>query len=346
MNSIQTLGWLTGLRMALAGALAFYFCCALRWPDAYWSVVTVAAVTRPGVSNTLAKVVARIFGTVVGAAAAYLILVFFMGHNLIVITLYFLVLIVPSYISLQKNLLSYAGIATNLTLTLVMATSIFSGEPARTMVDRIFEVLVGVLCVGVVTALLAYCFPQKKAEGQSLVVKLREACSELKQWKSCGLQFKAAITIAGVASLTFMPWLYWQYPGGFWAVLSCFFIMEESFVNSQRKGWLRFLSHVIAAVVGGVSVVLVAGHTVLFAIPLVFGFFVFGYVMAGKSALNGSGNTMGIALAVMLLANINVQSNLDVVAARFFNVILGIGVGLLAVYAVEKSQRRIETLIH
>jgi uncharacterized membrane protein YccC len=340
MYSIQKLGWVTGLKMALSGALAFYLCKVLSRPDAYWSVVTVAAVTRPGFSNTVGKIILRIVGTLVGAITAYIILFFFLGQSHIIIALYFLVLIVPGYISLQKNIFSYAGVATSLTLTLVIATSIVSGNVFQTMSDRVIEVLIGVLCVSIVTVLLECFFPKKGAEGESLSVKFRQAYSELVQWGNCGSQLKAAILIAGVASLVFAPWLYWQYPGGFWAVISCFFIMEESFVNAQRKGWFRFLSHAVAAAVGGISVILIAGHTVLLAIPLVLGFFVFGYLMAGKSALSASGNTMGIALAVMLLANINAQSGLDVVAARFFNVIGGIAVGLCAVYVVQRRQGR------
>jgi uncharacterized membrane protein YccC len=340
MYSIQKLGWLTGLKMALAGALAFCFCCALSRYEGYWSVVTVAAVTRPGFSNTIGKIILRIGGTIVGAVAAYLILFFFLGNNLIILILFFAVLIVPCYVSLQKTIFSYAGIATSLTLTLVLATSIYSGTLLQTMSDRLVEVWIGVFCVGIVAVMLEYFFPKKEAEDERLLMQFRHAYGELVQWKDTKSKLKAAMVIAGVASLVFAPWLYWQYPGGFWAVISCFFIMEESFVNSQRKGWFRFLSHVIAAVAGIISVVLVAGHTFLLIIPMALCFFAFGYLMVTKSVLKASGNTMAIALAVMLLADVNSLPVFGDIAARFLNVVAGIGVGLLAVYVVQRKRRQ------
>jgi uncharacterized membrane protein YccC len=127
--------------------------------------------------------------------------------------------------------------------------------------------------------------------------------------------------------LTLLPWLIFRYPGGFWAPISCFFILEESVEKTQQKSKYRFISHLLAALFGMVSVIALHEHTKLLFIPLSIGFIACSYVLSLNRSYNTTGNTMGIALSIMLLAE--PSSSQEIIIARFLNVMLGIAVGLL-----------------
>jgi uncharacterized membrane protein YccC len=339
MNNNQKSAILTGTKMMLAGSMAFFIYLFLPWPYGFWTVVTVAAVTRPGLTNTLGKITTRIIGTLIGCVLAYFILQVNKDNSVIMILLFFPVVVLSSYIALQKTLFNYAGIIIGLTITIILSTSLMSGNLVQTMLYRIIDVLIGIACIAIVNIAIRVVFPKKETVIQNLGAQFRQAFQNLIQWKENKTLIKTSFVVALAASLTFFPWIYWRYPGGYWATISCFLIMEESLKDVQRKSWLRFFSHVITALIGGASAILIGEHTIWLLIPLAISFFIFGYMMVSSKSLSSTGNSMGIALSVMLLASPGVSSSLHIVAARFCNVIGGIAVGLLMIYLMQKFIR-------
>ena|SRR3990167_8754669 len=320
---------LTGVKLSTACALAFILYTAFHWPYGYWSVVSVAAVTRPGLSFTLNKAMMRIVGTVIGAMLGYLIGWIATGNVIVVMCFFFMGIIVSSYVALQKSLMSYCGIIFGLTLTLVLASGLMTNQLFGMAVYRTIEVIVGIACILVVNSLLRLFFPRKEALKAPFIREFRLAWKKLLEFKNNKPLFFTAVRIAVAASLTFLPWVIFRYPGGYWATISCFFIMEESTMRVQEKGWMRFISHVIVAVIGVVIAFIVGNHLWYLLFPILIIYFALGYLMVSHSTFSTSCNTMGIALAIMLLANPGLASTLGVILSRFLNVIGGIGVGIL-----------------
>ena len=326
--------------MMLAGGLAFWIYLYLPWPFGFWTVVSVAAVIRPGFTNTFGKILMRIVGTIIGGVLAYFIYIASAGNNFLMVSLFFLAIIFSSYIALQKTIFSYAGIVIGLTLTIVLSASLILGNPVLTMSIRMTDILIGISCVAAFNIILQILFPKKEAVIETLNSQINDAYFAINQWRKNKDFVITSIGIALAASLTYLPWLYFRYPGGYWAAISCFFIMEESFLSAQQRSWFRFFSHIVAAAIGGLAAIIIGNHINFLAFPLMLSFFIFGYMMVKSKTLSNAGNTMGIALVIMLLADPGTATALNIVAARFFNVIGGIAVGLLVTYGIHLVQRR------
>ena len=58
----------------LAGIISFYIYRFEPWSYGYWVVGTVAAVARPGLTDTFGKMITRVFGTLIGCGMAVLLL--------------------------------------------------------------------------------------------------------------------------------------------------------------------------------------------------------------------------------------------------------------------------------
>ena len=248
-----------------------------------------------------------------------------------------LAVMASSYVALQDTAFAYADVVFGLTLTVVIASSLLAGQLYSVAVYRSLEVIVGILCIALVNLLLRYFFPKKEAPHENLREQLKCGWKELTRRKKNKSLFPIALRITIATALLFLPWLYFRYPGGFWGVISCFFIMEEDIKNVHQKGWWRFLSHVIAAAIGVVIALSIGTHLWLLLIPIVVIYFVLGYLMVVGKALSTSCNTLGIALAVMLLVDPGMHSTLDVITARFINVIAGIGVGIIISHYFSKG---------
>lgn len=317
------------LSLVVSANIAFFLYHYFHWQEGFWSVVTVAAVITADLSNTIDKMMARLLGTIIGAAYAYFAVYFFLDAPVVLAILLAVGIFIASIIALQSNMLYYAGIVCNITIIMVIATSIDTGNFYQIAVDRTFEVCMGIIIAGAVTTLLTKFFVVTKPPANLLIARVKEVGHSIKTLEMRTAILLTALKVVIATALTFVPWLYFRYPGGFWATISCFFIIEESLKKTHEKGLLRFLAHLIAASFGLISVILIGGHSWLLMIPLTLGLVICGYILAQGKGLSGMGNTAGIALGIMLLADPGTQGSLEIILARFINVVLGIGVGIL-----------------
>src|SRR3990167_11217891 len=141
----------TGLRMSVAAILAFLICQLLHFPQGFWAVVSVAAVTQIEVTCTLRKIIWRMIGTCIGALLGYG-LAFYAGHPIILLVAVFGILVVMiSYITIQQTIYSYASTITGLTLIIVLASNLTYGVMFQWTLYRAYEVALGMLLIGLVT---------------------------------------------------------------------------------------------------------------------------------------------------------------------------------------------------
>jgi len=315
------------LSLVISGNLAFLLYKYFNLSQGYWSVVSIAAVMTADLSNTFSKMLARILGTVVGAMYAYLAVHFFADQQGMLILLLMVGVFVASIISLQKTAFSYAGIVANITIIIIIATSISAGNFLQIALNRTYEVCLGIIILGIVNLALYSHF---KSITNPFTLNSLKALN----FNFQDIQFRKNIIVTAIkvllaTALTLVPWFYFQYPGGFWATISCFFILEETLAKTQKKALRRFLAHLFAASFGLIAVLLIADRWWLLCIPLTLGFIVCGYILVHGKEFRNVGNTVGIALSVMLLADPGVQGSIEVILARFLNVIFGISVGIL-----------------
>lgn len=336
----RVLAWRTGVKMMLAALLAFVIYRAINWPYGFWSIVTIAAVTRPGLEQTWMKSLMRIAGTAIGGLCALGLMWIGVNHTTLFISLFFIIVFLSGFLALQKNILSYMGIMIGLTLTIVVAASLGSDTPLQVMLYRFSDVGIGIAAIVVVNVVMRWLTPRLHRHVPVASVDIGQAIKQL--WplsRQCHL-FKPALVTAMAASMTLLPWLHYRYMGGFWATISCFFIMEENMQAVQRKSFMRFFAHVVAAVVGGLLYWVFRAHQAWLVWPLMLSFFVFGYVMVRSKNYSTAANSMAIALTVMLLADAAHYPTYDVILARFIYVVLGIFVGMLLLYWFGSHEAR------
>ena len=333
LNFWHNPGMLTACRMSIAAVLAFLVYKSLDLPQGYWAVVSIAAVTQAGLSGTITKSVMRIIGTLIGAAFGYG-LTFLIGQNpLFIIIIFWIFITCSSYIAIQLSAFSYAGVVTGLTMVIVLASSMIEGMAFQLAVYRSIEVILGIVAIAVVTIVfdVIRCWIVPETCRSSVKNDMFHIFLDFKlrfNWS----KLLAAVKISLAASITLITWLYLKYPFGFWATVTCLLIMEESTHATQIKGITRFWTHVAAALIGAICALLIHVHLYLLAIPLALGFFICGYFIGSGKPYRSLGNTLGIALAIMLLAGAGMDDTLSVVVARFLNVMYGIIIGLLITY--------------
>ncbi len=333
--------WLTALQMAIAVVIAFVLDYRFSLRQGYWAVITIAVVVQPTFSPTLTKGIMRIIGTLVGAVLGWGI-AHMLGVSLfLVMALFFAVLLVTSYLSLIPTIFSYAGIISGVTLVIVLASTMQSGLLLAVAKYRSLEVILGVVIATLVGSLLV--IGERLWSGS--LVKTANANKSNKGSATVAhannrLLIKSLV-IAAAATLTFLPWAIWRYPEGFWTSISCLLIMEESLHTTCKKGSLRFIAHLLAALYGLlVYIVLLAlpwhNHWLLLP-PLAVGFFICGAIVGRFYATPYStlGNTMGVAVAIMLLFGASVEPSLHTILFRFVNVIIGISLGIILANIAE-----------
>ncbi len=326
---LNRIALITACRLAFSAAIAFIVYTYFSWQYGYWSVITIAAVTVAGLNNTLSKNLLRFLGTLVGALAGYLLALLLAGHVGLVIPILFIGLIATSYLAIQPSHLTYSGLVMGLTMVIVIAASMQTGQLYAAAVYRTAEVIFGIL-VCTISGLIAWYISDDRSENPknfskewSLIIQ------DIKNNRFDIHYLKIAIKIALAASITFALWIYWKYPGGYWATVSCLVIMEECTQKTQSNAWLRFFAHVIAALLGGIIALMIGTHSYLLIIPLTTVFFVCGYIIGLQKPYSKIGNIIAVALAVMLLVAPGESSTFTVLTARFLNTVFGIAVGLL-----------------
>lgn len=320
--------WIIGISMAVAGLIAFFIYNALHFYQGYWSVITVAAVMAPTLSRTLNKMLMRMIGTVVGAHIAFIIAWISHGELFSLAILLFIFVAMVSYFALTPSLFTYAAIVANLTIVLVLGTGIETHGLMAAIEARVIEIFFGIFICAMMIPIIYKLFLPEKNVLAHWKRDLSEAFFTYHRHPINQNRLMVAIKISLAASSTFFIWLYFRYPGGFWAPISCFFIMEETSFGTMRSAGLRFVAHVIAALVGSIFGILLMQHLFLLALPLALGFILCGFLIGSSYSFSTMGNTLGIALTTMLLVSPG-PLGFEMTMARFLNVCLGIAVGLV-----------------
>ena len=324
---------ITAVKMLLAGLIAFLLVDYFQLTDGVWSLVTIAAVTQVGLHQTLAKSLMRAIGTLLGAVIGYFIALFAKGDPIIIIVLIFAMIWLTSYISLQPTIYSYAGIVTGMTIAIIVFFSISNQNFTQIAVDRTIEILLGVAILACINLCLFFIAKRFFPGG----IKKVALSWQFPQFKM-NLQYAIpALKVAFACVLTFLIWYYFKQPQGYWATITCLLIMEENQKDTLKKGLFRFSSHFLAALFGLLCVLaLLHAPYAWRLLPLLITFFACGYLIGTQNQYASMGNTIGIALCIMLFTNPGAHETIDIIFARFYNVMIGIGVAYIMLNPFEK----------
>lgn len=306
--------------MAVSGCIAFVIYYYFKWPDGYWAVVSIAAVTQRSAYATFEKTVLRLLGTFLGAFVAYYSVVFLPISYLV--TTFLLGLFVCLLLSLSVNKYRYLMIVTGISYTLVMSSGL-RGEVESMAIVRTYEVVFGcVLCI-LVSYGCHFLLSLPKIKAPSLVFQLK---FNKTAW------FQAMIlTIA--CGITFLTWQWLDYPLGFWGTISCLFVIEENIGRSLQNGFNRVLAHIWALGFTAMIAFYIPSTTPWVLVPLTVGLFLSGYTFGVQNeSIRGIGNTLGIAIVCMLLTTSPGMTQEDIVLWRFINIIYGVSVGFTTMY--------------
>jgi uncharacterized membrane protein YccC len=321
--------WLVIASVVISANIAFFLYNYFHWSEGYWSVVSIAAVATAEMTRSFDRMVARIFGTLFGAFYAYTAVTYLPNHPLLLAVLLGFGIFLTTIISLQKHVISYAGIVGGLTIVTVFAAGISEYDFYNIATSRTYQVCIGIIISALVSSILYKIFAQTEAPSRLFLFKFREHYQAFKKIKFDKTIYIVTLKVILATLITFLPWLYWRYPGGFWATISCFFIIEESFAHTQKKAFYRFAAHFVTAGFGLLAALLIGNKIILLCVPLSIGLAVCGYILAQDKPYSGIGNTMGIALCVMLLTDPGVASTTIVILSRFINVLFGVAIGIM-----------------
>lgn len=324
---------ITAVKMMTAGLIAFLLVNYFKLPLGVWAVVTIAAVTQTGLTQTLSKSLMRVIGTSVGAIIGYTIAVLANGDATIMMIALLVAIWFSSYIALQPTIYSYAGIVTGMTIAIILFFSIANQNFVAIATNRSFEVLLGVFVLAFLNVFLFYSV--KKFYPKGITKKIIS-------WKRPQLKIKLryaipATKVSLACLFTFLIWYYFKLPAGYWATITCLLIMEENHGGTLKKGFFRFISHFIAALLGFLCVL--ALHHFPYEwrlIPLLLAFFMCGFLIGTENQYASMGNTMGIAISIMLLSDPGSHETMKIIFERFYNVAIGIAVAFIMLNPIEK----------
>lgn len=148
--------WLFSAKAFVAAMLALYLAMALELPRPYWAMATVYVVSHPLTGATRSKAVYRIGGTLLGATAAVIFIPLFVNAP----TLLSLVVALWTGTLLSISLLdrtprSYLFMLSAYTLPMIALPALNNPEGIFDLaLARSEEILVGILCASVVSALV------------------------------------------------------------------------------------------------------------------------------------------------------------------------------------------------
>ncbi|MCF7353594.1 FUSC family protein [Vibrio sp. CK2-1] len=170
--------WRYAIRNALALTLALYVAFVLDLEQPYWALTSAAVVSFPTFGSVISKSLGRIFGSLLGAFATYHIV----GHTLNdpwLFTFYMsLWMAICTYIaSHYENNVSYAFQLAGYTAAIIGYTTVNSTDTHMLFEitqARVCEVVVGILCSGVMMMILP-----STSDGVTLISTLRQMQSQL-----------------------------------------------------------------------------------------------------------------------------------------------------------------------
>src|SRR3990167_4904467 len=280
--------FITAIKMMLAGLMAFLLTTYFQLPMGVWALVTIAAITQTGLSQTLAKSLMRASGTLIGAVIGYTIAVLAHGDVSVMMISLLIAVWFSSYIALQPTIYSYAGIITGMTIAIILFFSIAGDNYTPIAVDRTAEVMLGVFTLTILNIFLFFIV--KKYYPKAITRKII-------LWKLPKLKIESRFAIPATkvslaCFITFVIWYCFKQPEGYWATISCLLIMEENKNTTFKKGFFRFVSHIIVMLIGFLAVILLLHYPYTYRlIPLLITFFLCGYLIGTENQYAGMGNT-------------------------------------------------------
>ncbi len=310
--------------MAFGGLVAFYICFYFKLQDGYWAIISIAAVTQHDYLTTCYKTLLRLSGTALGASFAYGCILLFPTAWLTL--LFFSGLFLCIALSLAASKYRYFMIVAGITYTLVMCSGLISSIEKMAII-RTYEVFLGCFICLAMAFLCRFIF--KNATGSRVLINL-----QFKFHKTIVLE---ALMLTVACAITFVTWQWLDYPLGFWGTISCLFVIEEDIGTSFHNAFKRVLAHVCIVGFAAIVAVYIPGSNPWVALPMGLGLFFSGYTLGIKTTwLKNIGNTMGIALAAMLLTTSPGMTQEDIVMWRFINIIYGVTVAFLTMYIIGR----------
>lgn len=135
-------------RLVGACALAFAFAAASGLPERYWALITAVVVTQPMLSDTLGAGRERVLGTLLGAAAGFLVLIA-EQHGAPRLPLFWLALVALALLVAMYPYLRLSAV-TLIVVVLVPGTGTIYARPF----DRVVEILIGTFAAVVAAAVI------------------------------------------------------------------------------------------------------------------------------------------------------------------------------------------------
>lgn len=313
------------LSSLLVLAIVKYFNCT----EGFFALVTIAAIVRLTPSDTCIRSVMRLLGTMLGALLIYALLSIAGSNTVALIIGCLIISFIAGYIIFQSSVLSYVGVMIGVTMVNILALMQLVSSGSAAVDYRLLFVAIGIGAMCIVDALFCY-FTRAPLFSREIARDLWKECCRLTQKQQEKAHIIAALQLCIAVAITLVPWLVFQYHGGFWAVVSCFFVVEESLSLTTSKGNRRFLAHLIAAMVG-ISIVAISIYWPVARIPLlILSIVMISCFMVHKKEIAIVGNTMGIAIIIMVVGGDN-----ENVIYRFAYTVMGILVALIicAVFA-------------
>src|SRR3990167_4274908 len=250
--------FITAIKMMLAGLMAFLLTTYFQLPMGVWALVTIAAITQTGLSQTLAKSLMRASGTLIGAVIGYTIAVLAHGDVSVMMISLLIAVWFSSYIALQPTIYSYAGIITGMTIAIILFFSIAGDNYTPIAVDRTAEVMLGVFTLTILNIFLFFIV--KKYYPKAITRKIIS-------WKLPKLKIESRFAIPATkvslaCFITFVIWYCFKQPEGYWATI------------------------------GFLAVILLLHYPYTYRlIPLLITFFLCGYLIGTENQYAGMGNT-------------------------------------------------------
>lgn len=283
-------------------------------------MVTVSAIARPMLSGTFVKAMLRLTGTIFGALLGFFCAYLIHDNIILLMAAFFLFVSLTVYIALQTKPYNYAAIVSGFTAVIVIASSVL-GEVMAIAFYRTMEVVFGIILTGIISGMMGLILREHdQFFERGLFKKLSAAYQNLHYSRKTLL---SALKISITASLTFLSWILFKYPYGYWVTITILIIMEDSLEETQRKSFLRLTGQILAAVYGLMVAIYSNGDPFILGLALFIGFFISGAIIGSGWSIADMGNHAGSAIAIMLLAGGPGQTA-ALVWDRFFNVLAGI----------------------
>lgn len=112
-------------------------------------------------------------------------------------------------------------------------------------------------------------------------------------------------------------WIYKDIPMGFWAVYSAYIVMQNHTGGTLKRGFLRISGHILITIFSTLyAVAFIHGYLLLSIVPVIVGYFILGYLIAGSDNVRYAGISGGAGFGIMLFEHPLDQLTLHVVFMR------------------------------